>query len=346
MKDKGIALLGIDLAKSCFQLHGVDANSKVILNKKLSRNKLIELVANLPKCTIAMEACSGASWFTRKFKAFGHDVKLIAPQFVKPFVKGNKNDQADAQAIVEAALRPSMHFVAPKETWQQDIQMLHNIRSRLVHNKTALMNQIRGFLTEYGIVVAKGAMSLKKSLIEILQRSISCGDVSHLGVRMLQKLYSELLRLEIEIKEYEKELKDMAKRSEECQRLLSVKGFGFLTVTSLISAIGDPSQFKNGRQFSAWLGLVPKHAGTGGKNRILGISKRGNKYLRCLLIHGARSYVRVVVSKAKNNEPLDDLSCWIDRLHRKIGWNKTCVALANTELRVPAARMPESHGQS
>ncbi len=334
MKDKRIALLGIDLAKSCFQLHGVDASGMVILNKMLSRNKLIQLTANLPKCTIVMEACSGANWYTRKFKGFGHEVKLIAPQFVRPFVKGNKNDQADAQAIVEAASRPSMHFVTPKEIWQQDIQALHNIRSRLVHNKTALMNQIRGILTEYGIVVVKGVSSLKTSLMGILQGALSRGDLSHLGIRMLQKLYSELLNLETEIKTYEKELKDMAKRSEECQRLQAIKGFGYLTVTGLIGAIGDPSQFKNGRQFSAWLGLVPKHTGTGGKNRVLGISKRGNTYLRCLLIHGARAYLRVVVSKATQNAPLDDLSCWINRLYQKTGWNRTCVALANKNARI------------
>jgi transposase len=274
---KDISFLGIDLAKSTFQIHGLDCNHKTVLRKKLTRSKLFLFMANLPEATVFMEACTGAHFFAKKFMEHGHVVKLIAPQFVKPFVRSNKNDRNDAEAIVEAGLRPSMNFVSLKSSSHLDLQAVHKIRRRLVKNKTALMNEIRGLLAEQGVIIAKGEASLKKVLAELLRDSFS-ESVSGYCKETIADLHHELLEIEERIQTQTARLERCAKENETAKRLQTIPGVGLVTSTAMLCAVSDPSSFKNGRQFAAWLGLVPRHTGTGGKNKVLGISKRGDRY--------------------------------------------------------------------
>jgi transposase len=318
--------LGIDIAKNVFQLHGTDARGKAVLKKRLSREKLVDFVANLPTCEIVMEACSGSNYWHRKFSSHGHTVKLISPQYVKPFVKVNKNDAKDAEAICEAASRPNMNFVPPKSIEQQDIQCIHRIRERLIANRTALVNQARGLLGEYGIVVAKGLWHLRKELPRILEDGEN--ELTSITRSLFYKLYEELCNLDEKIKEYDKKLSLIAEENTICKRLLEVEGIGTITSTALLSAVGNAKVFKNGRQMSAWLGLTPKEHSSGSKKLLLGITKRGNCYLRKLLIHGARS----VVNRAKSKT--DPRSVWINNIVDRRGKNRACVALANKNVRV------------
>ena len=333
-----MVLLGIDLSKANFQLHGVNAAGQCVYRKQLTKAKLFEFVSNLPQCTIVTEACGGAHYFARKFKEFGHEAKLIAPQYVKPFVKGNKDDAADAEAIVEAASRPNMRFVPIKQVWQQDLQCHHRVRQRLVRNKTALMNEIRGLLYEYGIVIPKGESALIKKVRELLGND--CDTVSSIVKGLVQELLTELLELRTKISCYETKLKSAVKQNETYQRLNPIKGLGLISITALIIALADPGVFKNGRQFAAWLGLVPRHSGTGGKNRNMGISKRGDTYIRSLMVHGARAVIRVVNMKAaKDKNSLDPLERWVHNLYLEKGSNRTAVALANKNARIAWALM-------
>ena len=288
---KAIKVLGIDLAKNSFQLHGVDKKGHVVLKKKLSRHKLTAFIANLPPCLIGLEACGGAHYWVRTFTQMGHTVRMIAPQFVKPYVKSNKNDAIDAEAICEAVQRPSMRFVPVKTIEQQDIQSIHRIRSQQVVRRTAQTNQIRGLVLEYGIVIPKGIASIRKAIPDILEDAEK--PLTLLFRELLRELYNEVVHLDERIGTLEQKLKLICVRNEDCQRLLTIPGVGFLTATALIAAIGDITVFKNGRELAAWLGLVPRQHSTGGKPTLLGISKRGDSYLRTLLIHGGRSVVRV-----------------------------------------------------
>lgn len=321
-----ITVLGIDLAKNVFQLHGSDATGKVILRKKLTRTKLVETIAKLEPCTIVMEACGGSSYWCRKFNALGHKSKLISPQFVKPFVKTNKSDRNDAEAICEAASRPTMRFVAPNTIEQQDIQAVHRIRSRLIGTRTALVNQIRGLLAEYGIIVAQGVNKIRKALPEILEDAEN--ELTMLGRQLFSELSEELREQDEKIAIYDIKIEAIFKSNEQCQRVSKIDGIGQMTATAIVSAIGDPSTFKNGRHFSAYLGLVPRQSSSGGKEKLLGISKRGDTYLRTLLIHGARS----VVMHAKNKE--DKRSLWINNLVARRGANRAAVAVANKNARI------------
>lgn len=323
-----IEVVGIDLAKTYFQVHGMTKTGKPILKKKLRRKQFIEFVANLPKCLVAMEACGGAHFFARKFREFGHEVRLIAPQFVKPFVKTNKNDAADAAAIAEVVTRESTNFVAIKETWQQEIQAIHRVRERLVKARTALSNEIRGLLYEFGVVIPRGFKSLFDKIAELL--SIENEEISKKMKGILHDLNSEIIETNDRIQDYEIKLKEMLKEHEECKRIQQVRGVGLITATALVAAVGDPRFFKNGRQFAAWLGLVPRHEGTGGKNRIMGISKRGDRYLRSLLVHGARAALHRMLA-SKSEEPIIK---WVKKLYEKKGANKACVALANKNARI------------
>ena len=280
-----ITLLGVDLAKNIFQLHGVDANGKLMLTKKVSRYKLVETIANIPACTIAMEACSGANHWYRKFSSFGHEVKIINPQFVKPFVKTNKNDFNDAEAICEAASRPSMRFVTPKTIEQEDLQAVHRIRSRLVEERTALINQTRGLLAEYGIVIPQGINNVRKKLPEILEDGEN--ELSARGRELFADLYEELCKKDKRVDTYDAKLNVIFKTNEMCQQISKIEGVGPITATAIVATIGDPKTFKNGRHFAAFLGLVPKQSSSGGKERLLGISKRGNIYVRSKMIVGA-----------------------------------------------------------
>lgn len=264
-----IKTLGIDIAKRVFQLHGVDERGKTVLKKRLSRDKLLSYVANIPPCLIGMEACGGSNYWAQKFQTYGHEVKLMSPQFVKPYVKTNKNDAADAEAICEAVRRPNMRFVSMKSIEQQDIQALHRYRQRLVQGRTALVNQTRGLLTEYGIIIPQGIGCIRTKLPQILEDTAN--ELSGLSREIFGKLYEELCEWDQKIKMLDKRITFICQQSENCQRLAKIAGIGPLTATALVSAIGDAHTFKNGRHLAAWLGLIPRQCSSGNKQVLLGI---------------------------------------------------------------------------
>ncbi len=323
-----ISVLGIDLAKNVFQVHGVNHQGQGVFKKTLSRKGLILFVANLPPCMIAMEACGGSHYWGRKFTEMGHKVRLISPQFVKPFVKSNKNDANDAEAIVEAAVRPNMRFVAVKTVAQQDALCIHRVRERLVRGRTALINEIRGLLHEYGVVIPKGAYNMRTHLPAIIENA-----ENHLSVqtrRLFQSLYEELCGFDDRAIFYEKQINLQAKASEDCQKIMKIPGIGPITATAIVATVGNANLFKNGRQMSAWLGLVPRQNSSGGKTQLLGISKRGDSYVRKLLIHGARSALLTV----ENSTKTDPRTLWLKEILKRRGHNRTCVALANKNARI------------
>lgn len=329
-----INLLAIDIAKINFQLHGIDIKGNVMLRTRLTRNKLMEYITNLPNCIIVMEACGGANFWARKFTMLGHTVKLISPQFVKPFVKTNKTDKNDAEAICEAASRPSMRFVSPKSIEQQDLQSLHRIRSLLVQERTATANQIRGLLMEYGLVIPQGIHNITKSIPNVLADEET--ELSILAKQFLRDLYEQIHIKTKKIEEYNKLIEAIFKQNKECQKIAKIEGVGILTATALIACIGDVNLFKNGRHLSAYLGLVPRQHSSGNKQKLLGISKRGNVYVRSLLIHGARSAVRAAAKKT------DHKSNWIKEVQQRRGSNIAAVALANKTVRTIWAMLKNS----
>jgi len=321
-----VTVLGIDLAKQSFQLHGVDSNGVTVLKKKLARKNLCQFIALMPACIIGIEACGGANHWLRVFEQFGHTVHMIAPQFVKPFVKSNKSDAADAEAICEAVQRPSMRFVPAKSIEQQDIQSLHRIRSQAVARRTAQANQIRGLLMEYGLIIPQGISYVRKSIPLMLEDGNN--ELTFMFRELLADLYNEMVHLDDRIKTLENKLEAICAQNEDCQRLLSIPGVGLLSATAMVAAIGDINAFKNGRELAAWLGLVPRQHSTGGKPTLLGISKRGDTYLRTLLIHGGRTVVRVA------DKHQDKRSQWITQLEGRRGKNISAVAVANKNARV------------
>lgn len=321
-----LAVLGIDIAKQSFQLHGVDCNGLTILKKKLSRKNLCKFIAQLPVCTIGIEACGGANYWTRVFEKLGHSVHMMAPQFVKPYVKSNKSDAADAEAICEAVQRTNMRFVPAKSVEQQDLQSLHRIRSQAVARRTAQANQIRGLLMEYGLIIPQGIAYIRKSIPQMLEDADN--ELTVMFRELLSDLYDEMVHLDERIKRLENKLEALCSQNEDCQRLLSIPGVGLLSATAMVAAIGDINAFKSGRELAAWLGLVPRQHSTGGKPTLLGISKRGDTYLRTLLIHGGRTVVRVA------DKHQDQRSQWIAQLDARRGKNISAVAVANKNARV------------
>jgi transposase len=321
--------MGIDLAKKSFHVHGEDADGRKAIGKKFSRQKLKEYIAKQPPCTIAMEACGSAHYWARLLRSYGHEVKLIAPQFVKPYVKSNKNDAADAEAICEAAQRPSMRFVAVKEIGQQDVQAIHRMRSLAVERRTAQINQTRGLLLEYGLEIPAGRSNLLKRLPEILEDAEN--GLTDLFREELFGLYRELRHLDGRIAHYDEKIKQIAQADERMQRLQTIPGIGPKIATALLAAVGDIHAFKNGRELAAWLGLVPRQHSTGGKPTLLGISKRGDVYLRQLIIHGARSILLTVDRKA------DYTSQWAAALKVRRHKNIAVVAMANKMVRIAFA---------
>lgn len=336
MQTERIAVAGVDLAKRVFQIHCTDARGKALLRRQLTRAQLVPFFAQLPACLVGMEACGGAHYWARKIRALGHDAKLMAPQFVKPYVKTNKDDRADAEAIAEAVTRPGMRFVAIKDIWQQDLLMVHRVRERLVKARTALTNEIRGLLQEYGIIFPEGKYRLHTGLLELL--SSSDERLSGHARRLIQSLFEEWTEMEKRIKEHETTIMQTHRLHETCRKLEELPGIGPITATALIATVGDAGVFKNGRQLSAFLGLVPRHDGTGGKVRMKGISKRGDSYVRKLLVHGARSVLRAAQAKPQHH------NSWVVRLSKHRGFNKACVALANKNARkcwaIMAGRKP------
>ena len=321
-----MSVLGIDIAKRVFHAVGMDERGKIVLRKRLSRHDLIPFLAKLPPVLIGMEACGGAHYWARRFREHGHEVKLMAPQFVKPYVKSNKNDSRDAEAIAEAMTRPTMRFVPTKEVDQQDLQALHRVRERLIGARTALVNEVHGLLHEYGIVIPKGVAKFRQAVVGKLESEQD--KLTPLSQEMFWKLIDEFAALEKQLASYQEKLEALAQSHPECQRLMTIPGIGPFTATALVAAVSDASAFKNGRQFAAWLGLVPRQHSTGGKERLLGISKRGDSYLRKLLVHGARTTIRWVGCKT------DRRSQWIRHLVERRGKNRTAVAVANKNARI------------
>lgn len=318
--------LGIDVAKQVFQLHGVDEHGQVVVQKRVRRSKLRETVAQLPPCLIGLEACGSAQYWAREFQQFGHTVKLISPQFVKPYVKGNKTDSRDAEAICEAVSRPHMRFVPLKTEESQDIQAIHRLRSRLVKARTALGNQIRGLLAERGIVIAQGITRLRKQLPTIVEDEEN--KLTPLGREIIRELAEELVAVEERVTRADALVRRVFTENPDCQKLAQVEGIGPVVATALVAAVGNAREFVNGRHLAAWVGLVPRQHSTGGKERLLGISKRGDRYLRTLLIHGARATVHSARHKT------DARSRWIRRLEQRRGKNIATVAIANKNARI------------
>lgn len=326
---QSINVLGIDLAKNVFQLCGVNAQGKVVLEKRIRRAQLLRETANFKVGFIALEACSGAHFWAREFTKQGHQVKLVAPQHVKPFVRTNKNDRNDAQAITEASQRPNIHFVAVKNIERQDIQSVHRIRERVMADRISLTNEIRGLLHEYGFVFPLTIGVLKKEMVKLFE----CEQLTVLFRRLVRRTYDRLIFLETELKYLDRELDEIFESNEVCRRLEKIEGVGRMTATAIYAAVVDANAYKNGRQFSAWLGLVPKQNSSGGTVRLGGISKRGDSYLRTLLVHGGRSVVGWA-SKKK-----DKRSLWALEKHENRGFNKACVAVANKNARIIWALM-------
>lgn len=316
-----ISVMGIDLGKSVFHVHGADAQGRTILERRFTRKGLRSWLARLEPCLIGMETCAGAHHWGRWLQSQGHEVRLMNPRYVKPYVKTNKNDARDAEAITEAATRANMRFSSIKTVAQQEVLMLHRVRSRAIAARTALANQIRGFLLEFGIVVPQGIGVLRRRLPEILDDTQA--EFGPTGRTLLRELREEFVVLDGRVATLDVQLRREAESDERCQRLQSLPGVGPLTATALVSSIGDVTSFHNGRHLAAWLGLVPGQHSTGGKPRLLSISKRGDRYLRTLLIHGARAALRGAPKRD------DRCSRWVLALERRRGRNIAIVALAN-----------------
>ena len=319
-----ITTIGLDLAKNVFQLHGVNERGKAVLRKQLRRDQVAAFFAKLAPCVVGIEACASAHHWARKLQSFGHTVRLMAPQFVKPYVKSNKNDAADAEAICEAVSRPSMRFVPVKNVEQQSVLSLHRARQSFVKARTAQANQIRGLLGEYGLVVPQGIVHIAQrvpALIEDAQNELP-GSFRLL----IQRLLEHLKVLQQQVEEIEAQIKAWHRASEASQRLEKVPGIGPLTATALVASIGDAKSFDNGRQLAAWLGVVPRQHSSGGRPTLLGISKRGDAYLRTLLIHGARSVIYRATQKA-------NVDNWLVQLTTRRNKNIAAVAMANKTAR-------------
>lgn len=321
-----ITTIGIDLAKSVFQVHGVDERGRPALQKRLRRKQVLRFFAQLALCLIGMEACSSAHYWARELQKLGHRVKLMAPQFVKPYVKANKTDAADAEAICEAVGRPSMRFVPIKSVDQHTILSLHRARSGFVKARTAQANQIRGLLGEFGITLPQGIGNVSRQIPEIVEDGEN--SLPLMFRQLLVRLRAYLLELDRQIQEIEQQITAWHRNDEDSQRLAQIPGIGVLTASALVASMGDAKSFKNGREFAAWLGLVPRQHSSGGKPLLLGISKRGDAYLRTLMVHGARSAVRVAGNK---HTPTDR---WSTEMSTRRHANVVAVARANKNARI------------
>ncbi len=320
------ASIGIDLGKTTFHLVALDEHSKIAIKRKLSRTQLLVFTANLPSSRVGIEACSGAHFVGAALREQGHDVRLIPAQFVKPFLKSNKNDFLDAEAIAEAVARENMRFVPIKTDDQLDLQALHRVRDRLVHRRTALINQIRGFLLERGITFAAGPANLRKQMPLILEDGGQ--NLTPRLRRLLDHLWQEWKAMNCEIEVVTAEIDDIGEQDAACQRLRQIPGVGPMVATATVAAIGNGAAFRRGREFAAWLGLVPRQHSTGGKPRLLGISKRGSVYLRRMFIHGARAVLLIVKYDTGR------LGHWARELSLRAPRNKVIVAVANKLARI------------
>ena len=321
-----IASIGIDLGKTTFHLIGLGERNKILLRKKFSRSQLLAYTANLPPSLIGLETCAGAHFLGAVLREQGHEVRLIPAQFVKPYRKSNKNDFIDAEAIAEAVTKQNMRFVPIKNQEQLDWQAMHRVRDRLVQRRTALINEIRGFLLERGITFAAQPIHLRKNLLAVIEDA-----EQNLTPRLrwlLNRLWEEWKQAEVEIKAMTEEIERISNEDARCRQLRQIPGFGPLVSTATVAAIGNGSAFRRGRDFAAWVGVVPRQFSTGGKQKLLGMSKRGNIYLRRMLIHGARS----VLFRVKYET--GGFGQWVHRLVQRAPRNKVVVAIANKLARI------------
>lgn len=333
-----ITTVGLDIAKNVFYAHGVDRNGKVVLQRKLTRGKVLEFFAKLPVCLIGIEATGSAHYWARELMKLGHTVKLMPAQYVKAYVKRDKNDPNDAAGICEAVSRPSMRFAAINTVEQQDMQMLHAIRQRLMQHRTAALNQIRGLLAEYGVVFKQGATNLRRGIAERLSREAH--GLSGVAVELIKDVQCQLTALDERLAAYDARVKRACQSDPRCQEIEALPGIGALTATALVAKVGDGKQFKRARQMSSCLGLTAREHSSGGKQRHYGISKRGDVYVRTLLIHGARSVLRHAAKKA---DP-DPLLRWALRVQERRGANIAAVALANKLARIAWAVLAKQRG--
>lgn len=322
---------GLDIAKQVFQAHGVNAHGSVKARRTLPRAKVLEYFAQLPPCLIGMEACAGSHYWARELSKLGHTVKLMGAQFVIPYRKRGKNDANDAEAICEAVGRPNMHFVAVKTEEQQAVLMVHRARSLVVANRTALVNQIRGLLGEFGLVVPKGITRLRAQLPQLLEDAEN--GLPALAREVIAGLVEQLRELDQRIQRYDLKIRELAQQSEPARRLMWVEAIGAQTATALVASMGDPLVFKSARNYAASLGLTPRQNSSGGITRLGSITKQGDRYLRTLLVHGARSHLRVIDKKT------DGKSAWARRLKERRHFNIAAVALAAKHARIAWAML-------
>ncbi len=321
-----IMRIGLDLAKNVFEVYGVDEQEQPALRKTLKRSQVMKFFAQLNPCIVGIESCGSAHHWARKLRSFGHEVRMMAPQFVAPYRKSDKNDHNDAEAICEAAGRPNMRFVPVKTEEQQAVLMVHRVRSLMVGERTSLVNQIRGLLSEFGIVLPQGRCHVRSQLPSILEDAEN--DLPAVAREVFANQYERLCELDSKIDEYDRKIEALAKADEDAKRLMALEGIGPITATAIIASVGDITTFKNGRQFAAWLGLVPRQWSTGGRARHGRITKRGDVYLRTLLIHGARAVMRYLMNKD------DRKSEWVKAVRERRGFNKAAVALAAKHARI------------
>lgn len=326
-----ITTIGLDLAKRVFQVHGVDQEGQPVLKKQLRRGQVVTFFAKLLPCLIGMEACSSAHYWARELRAQGHDVRLIPPQYVRPFLKTNKHDAADAEAIAEAVSRPSMRFVPIKSPDQQAVLMLHRSRELLVKHRTMLINALRGHCSEFGLTASRGASRIDDLLTIITD--LADTRLPPWAREALRVLMAQLQRVKEAIRHVERQLQAWHRSQEASQRLTAIPGVGVITATAVVATIGDGSQFKSGGHLSAWLGLVPRQHSSGGKSRLGRISKRGDGYIRRLLVHGSRAVLRW--QRGAPKQPLP----WIKELLSRRPTNVVLVAMANKTARTIWAMM-------
>ena len=322
-----VTTIGIDIGKNTFHIIGLDGEGSIVLRRKLSRRQVVARLANLPACLIGMEACVGAHHLSRQLQALGHDARLMPAQYVRPYLRGQKNDFRDAEAIAEAVQRPRMAFVPTKSVEQLDLQALHRVRARLVRHRTSVINQIRALLLERGVAVRQGARFLQAALPEILGRHSEL--LSPRIVHLIAELSGDLRHLNDRLEAVTQEIEALAERDEACQRMMTVPGIGPIIASAMVSAIGDGAAFGKGRDFAAWLGLVPRQMSTGDRTVLGRISKRGNTYLRTLFVRGAR-----VILLRPENWPKHSFGPWLEAASRRLHRNVLAVALANKLARI------------
>jgi transposase len=320
-----ITTIGIDLAKNTFSLHGTNEHGKACWRKTVSRKKLLATLANLPPCLVGLEACSGAHYWAREIGKLGHDARIMAPKFVIPYRKGGKNDNNDAAAICEAVARPDMRFVPVKSAEQQAVLALHRVRQGLIQHRTALVNQLRGLLTEFGLVIPKGRYQTHEYIPAILEDAEN--DLPDLVRRLIHDVWQRYRVACEQVLETDRTLSALVRESAQAQRLMTIPGVGEQVATAIVASV-EPGQFDNGRQLAAWIGLTPRQYTTGGVIRLGRITKRGDKYLRMCLIHGARAVI------ANLRDKQDRTSCWIRDMIARRGYKRAIVALAARNARL------------